>query len=332
MRSIRLAATLLVVPLVLVAQDAKRPLLSSHDRVDGPFGGEYHVEDVQIFADGKVVYVEEGTKTLGAKPERSNFEVTISSDEMRRLAILLDSREIRSLPKKIPAKTHPIDFSWQKSLQINRPDKTQEIQVENFYPFLNVHHAVYPKALIELECNLQDIKLEVTKLPHPKDEDDWCGAIRANVQPAKADCRNDEAQFKIVAGEGWGAVHIGAASQEVHNLLGHGQSGSKCSDTYFKDYAPKGVQVSFENSSNRVHAIYFYNGQRDNEKIGVFCGRTDKGVNWQSSIDEVRNAYGHPTGDYSGSDSGGTWERLVFAGIDFRFENGKLVRIGIPGD
>jgi hypothetical protein len=50
MRSIRLAATLSV-PLAILAQDVKRPLLSSHDRVDGPFGGEYHVEDLQVFAD-----------------------------------------------------------------------------------------------------------------------------------------------------------------------------------------------------------------------------------------------------------------------------------------
>ena len=122
MRSIYLAATLLV-PLVLAAQDVKRPILSSHDRVDGPLGGEYHVEDLQVFADGKVEYVEERTKTMGDKPERSVFEATIGSDEIGRLVELLDSREIRSLPKKVSSKTRPIDFFWQKSLEINRPDK-----------------------------------------------------------------------------------------------------------------------------------------------------------------------------------------------------------------
>jgi hypothetical protein len=331
MRPIRLAAALLV-PLVLIAQDVKRPLLSSHDRVDGPFGGEYHVEDVQIFADGKVVYVEEGTRTLGAKSERSTFEVTIGSDEMRRLAALLDSREIRSLPKNISSKTRPIDFFWQKSLQINRPDKTQEIQIENFYPFLNVHHGVYAKGLIELECSLQDVKLEAAKRPHPKDEDDWCGAIRAKSGLAKVDCRDDATQPRIVAGEGWGAVRVGAALQAVDEVLGNGQSENRYSDVYFKEYVAKGVQVSFENGSNKVHAIYFYNGQRNGEEIGIFCGRTDKGINWQSSPDEVKKAYGHPTAEYSGADSVATWQRLVFAGIDFRFENRKLVRIGIPGD
>jgi hypothetical protein len=331
MRSICLAATLLV-PLVLVAQDVKRPILSSHDRVDGPLGGEYHVEDLQVFADGKVQYVEEGTKTMGDKPERSVFEATIGSDEMGRLAELLDSREIRSLPKKVSSKTRPIDFFWQKSLEINRPDKTQKIQIENFYPFLNVHQPVYPTALIKLECSLQNIESEAAKRPRPKDEDDWCGAIRDQSGPAKTECRDDAAQARIVAGEGWGPVRIGAALQAVDDFLGDGQSRNKYSDGYFKDYVPKGVQVSFENASNKVHAIYFYNGQRDKQEFGIFCGRTDTGVNWQSSIDEVKKVYGHPTAAYSGTDGGGTWQRLVFAGIDFRFENEKLVRVGIPGN
>jgi len=157
------------------------------------------------------------------------------------------------------------------------------------------------------------------------------GGVGAESGPAKTDCRDDAAQPRIVPGEGWGEVRIGAALQAVDGLLGQGQPRRRYSDVYFKDYAPKGVQVSFENASNRVHAIFFYNGQHDSEEIGVFCGRTDKGINWQSSIDEVKEAYGHPTADYSGG-PGEAWERLVFAGIDFRFESGKLVRIGIPGD
>jgi len=183
---------------------------------------------------------------------------------------------------------------------------------------------------------LQDIETEVTKRSHPKNEDDWCkelleGKRETSVEPAQADCREDEAQPTIVAGEGWGPVRMGAASKTVDPFLGDGQPGSRYSDVYFKDYPRKGVQVSFENTSNTVHAIYFYNGQRDGRRIGVFCGHTNSGINWQSSVDEVKKTYGHPTAEFSGADSGGTWQRLVFAGIDFRFENGMMVRIGIPG-
>lgn len=330
MRSIWLAAMLLV-PLVLIGQDDKSPLLSSHDRVDGPLEGEYHVEDLQVFADGKVVYVEEDAKTREAKPERSTFQATIGPDDMRQLAGLLDSGEIRSLPRKISSKTQPVDFFWRKSLQINRPNKTQEIEIENFYPFLNAYQPAYANGLIELECSLQDIKLETAKRPRPGDEDDWCGAIRAKVAPVKAECHEDAVQPKIIAGEGWGLVRLGASVKAVDYLLGEGQAGHRYSDGYFKDYVAKGIQVSFENAKNTVHAIFFYDHQKGSEEFGVFCGQTDRGISWQSSAKEVRKAYGQPTADYSGG-PGGAWERLVFAGIDFRFENGKLVRIGIPGN
>jgi hypothetical protein len=250
---------------------------------------------------------------------------------MRRLEKLLDSSEVRSLPKKVSAKSRPIDFFWQKSLEINRPDKAQRIQVENFYPFLNVYKPVYPSALIELECTLQDLRSEAAKRPRAKAEDDWCGAIRAKVSPVKVECRDDEAQPKIIAGEGWGTVRVGAPLKAVDDSLGEGQAGHRYSDVYFKDYVARGVQVSFENANNTVHAIFFYNSQQGSEELGVFCGRTDKGVTWQSSAEEVKKAYGQPTVEYS-SGPGAAWERLVFAGIDFRFENGKMVRIGIPGN
>jgi hypothetical protein len=314
-----------------LGQATERTLLLSHDRIDGPFGGEYHGEDLQLFEDGKVIYVEEGTKTLGGRPEHSTYEATIGSDEMRHLTEILDSPEIRSLPKKVSPKTRPIDFFWQKSLEISRRDKTQKIQIENFYPFLNLHGPVYPNALIELECSLQDIKA-AAKQERPRDEGDWCKALVNKIEPLKADCKEDEAQPKIVAGEGWGLVRIGTASDTVDAFLGKGQMGRRYSDVYFKDYLAKGIQVWFGNTSNTVHHTYFYNHQRDSMEFGVFCGAVDKGISWRSSAEEVKKIYGQPTAEFSGTDSGGTWKRLVFPGIDFRFENEKMVRIGIPGN
>ena len=333
MRLLYIVATLSAIALAALAQDANPLVLSSHDRIDGPFAGQYQVQDLRVYENGRVVYVEEATNTMGAKAERSAYEAIIGSDEVRRLAALLDSHEISSLPKKVPSKTRPIDFFWQKSLVINRSGKTQGIQIENFYPFLNAYESVYPKTLIELECSLQDIESEVAKRQRPKDDDDWCKTLLSTSRTAApAACHEDEAQPKIVAAEGWGAVRIGASSTSVDAFLGAGQPSSRYSDTRFEDYAPKGIQVLFENTGNTVHAIYFYNGQRGDDKFGVFCGRTDRGISWHSSAEEVKRAYGGPTAEYSGTDSGGTWQRLVFAGIDFRFENGKLVRIGVPGD
>jgi hypothetical protein len=319
-------------------QDARRPVLSAHDRIDGPFGGDSHVSDLQVFEDGKVIYAVEENKSPGAKPERSTYQVTLPPDEMQLLLKLLASGDIRSLPTKISPKNRPIDFFWQKSIEINRLDETQTIEIENFYPFLNLYGPAYTKALIALECRLQDIETEVTKRSPPKTEDDWCegligGKHAPAVEPAHADCREDAAQPTIVPDEGWGPLHIGAAATAVDALLGDGQTGHTYKGVYFKDYPPKGVQVSFESTSNTVHAIYFYNGQRGDEEFSDFCGHTNNGVNWKSSVDEVKYKYGHPNAEYSGTDSaGGTWQRLVFDGIDFRFENGKMVRIGIPGN
>jgi hypothetical protein len=64
--------------------------------------------------------------------------------------------------------------------------KLKKYNIENFYPFLNLHGPVYPKAVIELECRLQDIETEVTKRSPPKDEGNWCKELlRKNMNRLK---------------------------------------------------------------------------------------------------------------------------------------------------
>ena len=138
-----------------------------------------------------------------------------------------------------------------------------------------------------------------------------------SVQSAQADCHEDESQPTIVAGEGWGPVRIGAASKAVIAFLGNGQPGSGYSSGYFKGISAKGSPGLIRNTSNTVHAIYFYNGQRDSGRFEVFCWHTNNGINWQSSVDEVKKAYGHPTAEFSGANAGNTWQRLVFEALIF---------------
>jgi len=159
-----------------------------------------------------------------------------------------------------------------------------------------------------------------------------CQSVRTPAEPLRADCQEDIAQPKIVAGEGWGPVRIGAASKTVDAFLGDGKSGRKYSQVFFKGYPLKGIQVSFDNDSGIVHSIYFYNGQRENPEFAVFCGPVYKEINWKSSVDDVKKAFGKPAAEFSGTDVGGTWTRLVLDGIDFRFENETMVRIGVPGN
>jgi hypothetical protein len=158
----------------VVAQESRQPLLVSHDDVDGPTAGESGIDDLTVFSDGRVIFLEKETKSPGQPATSSSYETILSADDLQRLSKLLDSRDIRDLPNEVAAKTKPIDFFWQKSLEISRAAGTQKVQIKNFYPFLNFRSIVYPKGLIELECTIEDIKTRTAKRPLPKDEDNWC--------------------------------------------------------------------------------------------------------------------------------------------------------------
>ena len=159
-----------------------------------------------------------------------------------------------------------------------------------------------------------------------------CQTVDTSAAPHEVNCQATEGQPKIVPGEGWGPVRIGAASKAVDAFLGEGRTKRKYSNVHLKDYPLQGVQVAFENGSSTVHHMYFYNRERDSPEFAVFCGQVERGITWQSSVDDLKRAYGQPTATFSGTDVGGTWIRLAFAGVDFRFENGKMVRIGVPGN
>jgi hypothetical protein len=131
----------------------------------------------------------------------------------------------------------------------------------------------------------------------------------------------------IVPGKGWGKVVVGNTRQVVEAVISEGVNRRKFDDVYFIDYPMKGIQVSYTNKEDKVHAIYFYNRQRGYEKFAQAAVKTEKGIYWTSSPDDVISAYGKPVEDHSGFG----WRRIVFDGIDFRFEKGVMVRIGVPG-
>lgn len=131
----------------------------------------------------------------------------------------------------------------------------------------------------------------------------------------------------IVAGKGWGKVSLGVDRKTIESVIGEGQNRSRYDDVYFIDYPPKGIQISYNNSDDSLHNVYFYNRQHRYENFATFEGKTDRGVDWKSSPRDVIKAYGKPKEDYKEE----RWRRMVFDGIDFRWENGVMVRIGIPG-
>ena len=135
----------------------------------------------------------------------------------------------------------------------------------------------------------------------------------------------------IVAGKGWGKVQVDAKRKDVEAILGKGEGseGFKALDgVYFREYPEMGVQVSYTHKEDKVVAIFFYNKQHRYENMAMSPVKTDRGIDWSATYKQVKKAYGKPKEDYGGKG----WRRVVFEGIDFRFENDVMVRIGIPGD
>jgi hypothetical protein len=302
------------------AQKSARPIIVAHDVIDGPASGAHSVEVLTVLPDGTVTY------SVQSKAHKS-FTAKLKSADLSDLANLLNLQEIRGLPNDIAAKMQPTDFFWNQTLKIARVDETQSVQIEHFYPFLNLNGTVYPQKLIELECKLQDIKASASK--GQKDDGDWCKEIlvRNFSESDSHKCSADEAQWQVEEDHGWGPVRVGARLQSIEQVLGKGIPSETFSDVQFFEYRSHGIEISFEKSNNEVHAIYFYNHQQGSGQFGVFCGKVAKGITWASTIEDVRNAYGDPSADFMQGSSG----RLQYSGIDFRFENGKLVRVGVPG-
>ena len=295
-------------------------MIVAHDVIDGPTNGAHSVEVLTVLQDGTVTY------SLQSKAHKS-FTTKLNPGDLSDLANLLNLQEIRELPNNIAAKIRPTDFFWDQTLEIARVDKTQSTQIEHFYPFLNLNSTVYPQKLIELECKLQDIKASASK--GQKDDGGWCKEVLAHnfSESDSHKCSADETQWQVEENHGWGPVRVGASLRSIEQAIGKGTPSETFSDVQFVEYRSRGIEISFERSNNEVHAIYFYNHQQGSGQFGVFCGKVAKGINWSSTIEDVRNAYGRPSADFIQGNSG----RLQYSGIDFRFENGTLVRVGVPG-
>lgn len=299
----------------------QQPILVCHDVIDGPTVGAHEVEDLKVLASGSVTY------TVRSKATKS-YTFKMKADDVSGLVQLLDRPEIRTLPSEVKAKSQPVDFFWDQKLQIVRSGATQDVHIEHFYPFLNLNGSAYPQQLIAFECKLRDIKAAATK--QSQNDGNWCEDLLAHKLPESESykCNATESKMKIAEGAGWGPVQIGASFRSIQAALGKATPSEEFSDIHFVEYRSRGVEISLNRADDKVHAIYFYNHQQGSGQFGVFCGQTSKGINWNSTIDDVRNAYGHPSADFIRGNS----SRLQFPGIDFRFENGKLVRIGIPGN
>lgn len=165
-------AVIFLLALFAVAKDAPGPLLVSHNDIKGPLLDEAHTEDLTIFPDGRVSYKEEGNDR-----KTGSYTLRLTPQKLHSLTMLIENKEIRSLPGEIPSQIRTIDYNWEKKMDLFRKGSKQTVAIRNFYPLLNTHRPAYPKPLIELECMLQEIQRRASKRPAPTGDEDFCTLV-----------------------------------------------------------------------------------------------------------------------------------------------------------
>ncbi len=165
----RFLAVIFLLPLFAISKDAPKPILVSHNDIKGPHLQQAHTEDLKIFADGRVSYQEEGNDR-----KTGSFMIRLTPQKLSQLTKLIDSQAIRSLPAEIPSQIRTIDYNWEKKMDLYRKGSPQTVAIRNFYPLLNSQRPAYPRALIELECMLQEIQRRASKRPAPTGDENWC--------------------------------------------------------------------------------------------------------------------------------------------------------------
>ncbi|MGC2744279.1 MAG: hypothetical protein WA672_13890 [Candidatus Angelobacter sp.] len=160
---------MLLSSLFVFAKGAPKPMLISHNDIKGPIIGNAHIEDLEIFADGRVRYSESGNDR-----KTGTVYTRLTPAQLHRLIVLLNSKEMRAVPAEIPSQIRVVDFDWEAQLNFRHGANRQTIAIKNFYPMLNTQRPAYSKALIELECTLRDIQARATKRPVHTEDEDWC--------------------------------------------------------------------------------------------------------------------------------------------------------------
>ena len=151
------------------AKDTPRPLLVTHSDFKGLDQSDARKEDLQIFADGRVHYVE--SPSYGNK---GVFDSKLTPQQLEKLAALLNGKAMQAVPAKIGSQIKVLNGRTDKTFHINRGATQQTITIENFYPQLNGHRPAYPRVLVQLECTLQDLERKAAKRPDPAPEENWC--------------------------------------------------------------------------------------------------------------------------------------------------------------
>lgn len=150
-------------------KDAPRPILVTSSQFRGLDQSEARKEQLKIYADGRVRYVE-----TPANGKETIYDLHLTPQKLRTVSTLLNGKAMQSVPAKIGSQIRVVNGQTDKTFEINRGASQQTIAIENFYPQLNSHRPAYPRVLVQLECQLQEIERKAAKRPDPSPEENWC--------------------------------------------------------------------------------------------------------------------------------------------------------------
>ncbi len=171
----------------------------------------------------------------------------------------------------------------------------------------------------ELPSELEAARRELEKLKAAEER-----KMKPTEKPAK---RRPLSGITITPGQG--IFKYGTKRVDLEAVVGEGDAESPYEDVYFVEYPAAGVQASYDNGKDTVHVIFLYNNAPHYPGFAIPEVRTEKGISWTSTGEDILKAYGKPLKDFS--DDSKTWRRLEYPGIDFLFQGGQLERIGILG-
>ncbi|HET9840034.1 MAG TPA: hypothetical protein VFR84_17540 [Candidatus Angelobacter sp.] len=151
------------------AKDTPKPVLVTSSYFRGLDASDSHKDHLEIFADGRVHYTE-----TPAQGKEETYDLKLTPKSLQKLTALLNGKAMQAVPAVIVSQIKVIDGRTDKRFQINRGATQQTIDIENFYPQLNSHRPAYPRVLVQLECQLQEIERKAARRPDPSPEENWC--------------------------------------------------------------------------------------------------------------------------------------------------------------
>lgn len=162
--------------------------------------------------------------------------------------------------------------------------------------------------------------------------------LKRQEQPAKSTKNSKKStnlniKSILLTEKGFGKITIGAKRKVIESVLGQGEhDGRKYDDVYFVEYPQNGVQISYKNKTDEAYVIFLYNKQTYYGEFKTPQLTTYKGVNWNSTLEDIIKAYGNPPRDFKDETGRNAWRRLEYDKIDFLFEGGELTRISIANE